>query len=109
MLESYLLDFLVSNRATTTAARMIWRSKIMTLGVACEILAVIAAILNWVNNFWWLPNAALTLATLGAVAVATKIAWDYHGRGLNAQQRDDVDGILESWPGTPILHKPLFS
>ena len=89
--------FLTSNaavRATTTAARMIWQSKIMTLGVACEILAVIAAILNWVTNFWWLPNAALTLATLGAVTVATKIAWDYHGRGLNAQQSNDVDGIL---------------
>ena len=89
--------FLTSNaavRATTTAARMIWQSKIMTSGVVCEILAVIAAILNWVSNFWWLPNAALTLATLGAVAVATKIAWDYNGRGLNAQQRDDVNGIL---------------
>ena len=76
------------------AARLIWQSKIMTLGVACELLAVIAAVVNWVTNLWWLPNAALTLATLGAVAVATKIAWDYHGRGLNAQQRDDVDGIL---------------
>ena len=77
-----------------TAVRMIGQSKIMTLGVAFEILAVIAAVLNWVTNLWWLPNAALTLATLGAVAVATKIAWDYHGRGLNAQQRNDVDGIL---------------
>ena len=77
-----------------TAVRMIGQSKIMTLGVAFEILAVIAAILNWVSNFWWLPNAALTLATLGAVAVATKIAWDYNGRGLNAQQRDDVNGNL---------------
>ena len=89
--------FLASNpavRATTTAARLIWQSKIMTLGVACELLAVIAAVVNWVTNLWWLPNAALTLATLGAVAVATKIAWDYHGRGLNAQQRQDVDGIL---------------
>ena len=89
--------FLTSNpavRATTTAARMIWQSKIMTSGVVCEALAVIAAILTWVNNSWWLPNAALTLATLGTVAVAGRIAWDYHGRGLNAQQRDDVDGIL---------------
>ena len=76
------------------AARLIWQSKIMTLGVACELLAVIAAVVNWVTNLWWLPNAALTLATLGAVAVATKIAWDYHGRGLNAQQRQDMDGIL---------------
>ena len=89
--------FLASNpavRATTTAARMIWQSKIMTLGVFCEILAVIAAVSSWFNNLLWLPNAALTLATLGAVAVATKIAWDYHGRGLNTQQRDDVGGIL---------------
>ena len=89
--------FLASNpavRATTMAARLIWQSKIMTLGVACELLAVIAAVVNWVTNLWWLPNAALTLATLGAVAVATKIAWDYHGRGLNVQQRDDVNGIL---------------
>ena len=89
--------FLASNpavRATTTAGRLIWQSKIMTLGVACELLAVIAAVVNWVTNLWWLPNAALTLATLGAVAVATKIAWDYHGRGLNAQQRQDMDGIL---------------
>ena len=91
--------FLASNpaiRATTTAARLIWQSKIMTLGVACEILAVIVAAVNWVNNSWWLPNVALTLATLGAVVVATKIAWDYHGRGLNAQQRNDVDTILGS-------------
>ena len=91
--------FLASNpavRATTTAARLIWQSKIMTLGVACEFLAVIAAVVNWVTNLWWLPNAALTLATLGAVAVATKIAWDYHGRGLNAQQRDDAAGIISN-------------
>ena len=92
-----LPDLLASNRAvrvTTTGTRLIWQSKIMTLGIVCEILAVIAAILNWVNDLWWLPNATLTLATLGAVAVATKTAWDYHGRGLNAQQRDDVDDIL---------------
>ena len=91
--------FLASNpaaRATTTAARLIWQSKIMTLGVVCEALAAVAAVLTWVTNLWWLPNATLTLATLGAVAVATKIAWDYHGRGLNAQQRDDVAGIISN-------------
>ena len=94
MLELGFLDSLVSNRATTTAARWIWRSKIMTLGVTCEILAGIAAVLNWVNNFWWLPNVTLTLATLGAVVVASRVAWDYHGRGLNAKQSDDVNSIL---------------
>ena len=96
MLELDFLDFLVSNRATTTAARWIWRSKIMTLGVVCEALAAVAAVLNWVTNLWWLPNATLTLATLEAVAVATKIAWDYHGRGLNAHQRDDAAGIISN-------------
>ena len=92
-----LPHFLASNRAmraTTKAAMMIWQSKIMTLGVVCEILAVIAAVSSWFNNLLWLPNATLTLATLGAVVVATKISWDYHGRGLNAQQRHDVGGIL---------------
>ena len=94
-----LPHILVSNRAvraTATGIRLIWLSRIMTLGVVCEILAVIAAAANWVNNSWWLPNAALTLATLGAVVVATKIAWDYHGRGLNAQQKHDVGDIISN-------------
>ena len=51
--------FLASNpaaRATTTAARLIWQSKIMTLGVVCEALAAVAAVLTWVTNLWWLPQ-----------------------------------------------------
>lgn len=43
-----------------------------------------------------LPNAALTLATLGAVLVASKIALDYHGRGLNGKQQEDVNETLSS-------------
>lgn len=66
----------------------------MTGAIVCEAIAAIAAILNWVTDFWWLPNAALTLATFGAVAVACRVAWDYHGRGLNARQTHHVDGIL---------------
>ena len=79
--------FLASNpavRATTTAISLIWQSKIMTGAIVCEAIAAIAAVLNWVTDFWWLANAALTLATFGAVAVACRVAWDYHGRGLNA-------------------------
>ena len=89
--------FLASNpavRATTTAVSLIWQSKIMTVAIFCEAIAAIAAVLNWVTDFWWLANAALTLATFGAVAVACRVAWDYHGRGLNAQQTHHVDGIL---------------
>ena len=81
--------FLASNpavRATTTAVSLIWQSKIMTGAIVCEAIAAIAAVLNWVTDFWWLANAALTLATFGAVAVACRVAWDYHGRGLNAHQ-----------------------
>ena len=94
-----LLRFLASSPpilAAMTAVRMIWRSKIMTLGVACEILAFIAAAWNWYNSSWWLPNAALTLATVGAVIVAIRVAWDYHGRGLNAKQTQEVNDILTS-------------
>ena len=89
--------FLASNpavRATTTAISLIWQSKIMMGAIVCEAIAAIAAVLNWVTDFWWLANAALTLATFGAVAVACRVAWDYHGRGLNAQQTHHVDGIL---------------
>ena len=80
--------------AATTVARMIWRSKVMTLGVACEILALIAVAWNWYESPQWLPNAALTLATIGAVIVASRVAWDYHGRGLNAKQGEEVQNIL---------------
>lgn len=81
-----------------TVIRMIWRSKIMTLGVACEILACIAAVLNWFFGTWpaWVPNATLTLATLGAFIVACRVAWDYHGRGLNERQREEVNETLSS-------------
>ena len=92
-----LPGFLASNpavRATTMAVSLIWQSKIMTVAIFCEAIAAIAAVLNWVTDFWWLANAALTLATFGAVAVACRVAWDYHGRGLNAQQTHHVDGIL---------------
>ena len=69
-------------------------------GVACEILAVIAAVGNWFAGsgpVWQLlPNAALTLATLGAVLVASKIALDYHGRGLNGKQQEDVNATLSN-------------
>ena len=77
-----------------TSARIIWQSKVMTLGVACEISALIAAAWNWYDNSWWLPNATLTLATVGAVVVACRVAWDYHGLGLNAKQSHDVEGVL---------------
>lgn len=80
--------------AAMTAIRMIWQSKFMMLGVACEIFALIAATWNWVDSYRWLPNFALTLATIGAFIVACRVAWDYHGRGLNEKQRDDVDGTL---------------
>lgn len=83
-----------NNPAATTAAKMIWHSKVMTLGVACEILALIAVAWNWYESPQWLPNAALTLATIGAVIVASRVAWDYHGRGLNAKQGEEVQNIL---------------
>ena len=76
----------------------IWQSKIMTLGVVCEILAVIAAALSSpvIPTPGWLPYAALLMATIGAAIVAGKVAWDYHSRGLNATQRNDVQGIMAS-------------
>ena len=72
--------------AAKTAISMILRSPIMTVGVACEIIAFSAAAWNWVDSYQWLPNAALTLATVGAVIVAIRVAWDYHGRELNANK-----------------------
>ena len=48
--------------AAKTAISMIWRSPIMTAGVACEIIALSAAAWNWVDSYQWLPNATLTLA-----------------------------------------------
>ena len=45
---------------------------------------------------WWLPNPALTLATLGAIMVAGRVAWDYHGRGLNERQREEVNETVSS-------------
>ena len=77
-----------------TAIRMIRQSKFMMLGVACEIFALIAATWNWVDSYRWLPNFALTLATIGAVIVASRVAWDYHGRGLNEKQREELKDIL---------------
>ena len=82
--------------AAKTAISMILRSPIMTVGVACEIIALSAAAWNWVDSYQWLPNAALTLATVGAVIVASRVAWDYHGRGLNAKQTQEVNDILAS-------------
>ena len=79
-----------------TNIRMIFRSKFMVLGVACEILAFIAAAWNWYDNSWWLPNAALTLATLGAFIVACRVAWDYHGRRLNERQKAEVNDTMSS-------------
>ena len=79
-----------------TAARMIWRSKTMRLGVLCEILAFATAAWNWYDSSWWLPNLTLTLATMGAVIVAIRVAWDYHGRGLNEKQSEDLDKILKA-------------
>ncbi len=83
-----------------TNIRMIFRSKWMVAGVICEILAFIAAVGNWFAGSWWvwelLPNVALTLATLGAVMVAGRVAWDYHGRGLNGRQREEVNDIVSS-------------
>ena len=83
-----------------TNIRMIFRSKLMVLGVACEILALIAAVGNWFAGSWsvWqlLPNVALTLATLGAVLVAGRVAWDYHGRGLNERQKEEVNDTVSS-------------
>ena len=94
-----LTRFLLSSPkilAAKTAISMIWRSPIMTVGVACEIIALSAAAWNWVDSYQWLPNAALTLATVGAVIVASRVAWDYHGRGLNAKQTQEVNDILTS-------------
>ena len=82
--------------AAKTAISMILRSPIMTVGVLCEIIAFSAAAWNWVDSYQWLPNAALTLATVGAVIVASRVAWDYHGRGLNAKQTQEVNDILTS-------------
>ena len=92
-----LTRFLLSSPkilAAKTAISMIWRSPIMTVGVACEIIALSAAAWNWVDSYQWLPNAALTLATVGAVIVAIRVAWDYHGRGLNAKQKEESTDIL---------------
>ncbi len=81
-----------------TNIRLIFQSKLMALGVACEILALIAAVGNlFAGSLWWsplLPNVALILATLGAALVAGKVASDYHGRGLNEKQRGEVIGIV---------------
>ena len=83
-----------------TNIRMIFWSRWMVAGVICEILAFIAAVGNWFAGSWlvWqlLPNVALTLATLGAIMVAGRVAWDYHGRGLNGRQQDNVQDILAS-------------
>ena len=83
-----------------TNIRMIFWSRWMVAGVICEILAFIAAVGNWFAGSWlvWqlLPNVALTLATLGAIMVAGRVAWDYHGRGLNGRQQDNVRDILAS-------------
>ena len=83
-----------------TNIRMIFRSGWMVAGVACEILALIAAVGNWFAGSWsvWqlLPNVALTLATLGAVLVAGRVAWDYHGRGLNERQKEEVNDTVSS-------------
>ena len=80
--------------------RMIFRSKWMVAGVICEILAFIAAVGNWFAGSWlvWqlLPNVALTLATLGAIMVAGRVAWDYHGRGLNGRQQEEVNDTVSS-------------
>ena len=80
--------------AAKTAISMILRSGWMTVGVACEIFALIGAAWNWVDSYQWLPNAALTLATVGAGIVASRVAWDYHGRGLNEKQKGEAKDIL---------------
>ena len=83
-----------------TNIRMIFRSNWMVAGIICEILAFIAAVGNWFAGSWWvwqlLPNVALTLATLGAVMVAGRVAWDYHGRGLNERQREEMNETMSS-------------
>ena len=101
-----------------TNIRMIFRSKWMVAGVACEILALIAAVGNWFAGSLWvwqlLPNVSLTLATSGAVLVAAKVALDYHGRplneevnntvsssSLNATQEEEVAKSIESSGLTP--------
>ena len=94
-----LTRFLLSSPkflAAKTAISMILRSGWMTVGVACEIIALIGATWNWVDSYQWLPNAALTLATIGAVIVAIRVAWDYQGRGLNAKQGEESKDILTS-------------
>ena len=79
---------------------MIFRSRWMVAGVICEILAFIAAVGNWFAGSWFvwqlLPNVALTLATLGAIMVAGRVAWDYHGRGLNGRQQEEVNDTVSS-------------
>ena len=81
--------------AAKTAISMILRSGWMTVGVLpAKSSHSSAAAWNWVDSYQWLPNAALTLATVGAVIVASRVAWDYHGRGLNAKQTQEVNDIL---------------
>ena len=94
MPQPHFLTSSPKNLGVKTAIRMIWQSKIMTLGVTCEIFALIGATWNWVDSYPWLPNVALTLATIGAVVVAGRVAWDYHGRGLNAKQKEESKDIL---------------
>ena len=83
-----------------TNIRLIFKSGWMVAGVACEILALIAAVGNWFAGSWWvwqlLPNVALTLATAGAVLVAGKVALDYHGRPLNGRQWEEVNDTVSN-------------
>ncbi len=75
-------------------AKAVLKSRWMLIGLAAETIGFIVAILNWFSQSWWLPNAALTLGALGLVILAGKVAWDYQARGLNAQQKKDVDDLL---------------
>ena len=91
--------------------RVIFRSRWMRLGVACEIFAFFAALGNWYDSPWlvwqFLPNVALTLATLGAVIVAGRVAWEYHGRELNERQREDVNAMLSSSSLSPTQREEV--
>lgn len=78
------------------ALRLVFRSRVMALGIVCEAVACGVAVSSIFVASALLPNVALALATLGAAFVAGRVAVDYHGRGLNGQQGADVEGLLSA-------------
>ena len=84
-----------------TNIRMIFRSKWMLAGVLCEILAFIAAVGNWfAGSCHSVAVAAKRRSDAGNIGsgpmVAGRVAWDYHGRGLNGRQQEEVNDTVSS-------------